>query len=271
MAKRRMFTLDVLDRDAFLDLSHGAHALYFYLCMHADDEGFVGKAKLLTRGFHCTAKHLQELFDSGMLLHFDSGVVVITDWLRHNTIKRDRSVRTVYIKERELIYADEERIYRMRTGQEEDHSILCKAQETPETLPESEQDGSEIVPEMEPVGSGSVPETEQVASTLVPQNRIEENRKEKIIKDNNKIDQNIKQIMATEHKHPGLAQIVRHCKEKGYTDVNPVEFLNYYLGKPVMMGKHPLDEWESLLEKWNREKWTVPSQKPNFYGSFPEA
>ena len=128
------------------------------------------------------------------------------------------------------------------------------------------------IEEKEPCGSGV--NERNVTVTLrnaVDKNREEENRKEKIIKDNNKIDQNIKQIMATEHKHPGLAQIVKHCKEKGYTDVNPVEFLNYYLGKPVMMGKHPLDEWESLLEKWNREKWTVPSQKPNFYGSFPEA
>ena len=41
MARRRMFSLDVVDTDAFLDMPSSAQNLYFHLGMRADDEGFV--------------------------------------------------------------------------------------------------------------------------------------------------------------------------------------------------------------------------------------
>lgn len=40
MAKRRMFSLDVVDTDAFLDLPASSQCLYFHLGMRADDDGF---------------------------------------------------------------------------------------------------------------------------------------------------------------------------------------------------------------------------------------
>ena len=41
MAKRRMFSLDVVDTDSFLDLPASSQSLYFHLGMRADDDGFV--------------------------------------------------------------------------------------------------------------------------------------------------------------------------------------------------------------------------------------
>ena len=41
MAERRMFALTITDSDAFLDMSLSAQALYFHLCMRADDDGFL--------------------------------------------------------------------------------------------------------------------------------------------------------------------------------------------------------------------------------------
>ena len=46
MAERRMFALTITDSDAFLDMSLSAQALYFHLCMRADDDGFL-KYRLL--------------------------------------------------------------------------------------------------------------------------------------------------------------------------------------------------------------------------------
>lgn len=41
MANRRMFSLDVVDTDAFIDMPVTAQALYFHLGMRADDDGFI--------------------------------------------------------------------------------------------------------------------------------------------------------------------------------------------------------------------------------------
>lgn len=41
MAVRRIFSVDVIDTDDFLELPSSAQALYFHLGMRADDNGFV--------------------------------------------------------------------------------------------------------------------------------------------------------------------------------------------------------------------------------------
>ena len=41
MANKRMFSVDVVETDAFLDLPPKTQALYFHLGMRADDDGFV--------------------------------------------------------------------------------------------------------------------------------------------------------------------------------------------------------------------------------------
>ena len=46
MARKRMFSEDIVESDAFLSLSKEAQLLYFHLNMRADDEGFVNNIKL---------------------------------------------------------------------------------------------------------------------------------------------------------------------------------------------------------------------------------
>lgn len=41
MANRRMFSLDIVDTDRYLEMPVSAQALYFHLGMRADDDGFV--------------------------------------------------------------------------------------------------------------------------------------------------------------------------------------------------------------------------------------
>ena len=48
MARRRMFSLDVVDTDRFLDMPSSTQALYFHLGMRADDDGFVASPKRTT-------------------------------------------------------------------------------------------------------------------------------------------------------------------------------------------------------------------------------
>lgn len=45
MAQKRMFTMKIVDSDAFLDMPMSAQCLYFHLNMRADDDGFYRESK----------------------------------------------------------------------------------------------------------------------------------------------------------------------------------------------------------------------------------
>lgn len=45
MARRRMFSLDIVDSDQFTDLPATARLLYYELGTRADDDGFIGNTK----------------------------------------------------------------------------------------------------------------------------------------------------------------------------------------------------------------------------------
>ena len=90
MAKKRIFTLDVVDQQQFLDMPATSRCLYFELGMRADDDGFIGNIPRLLAWLNATPDDLRILIAKGFIIEFASGVIVITDWLRHNTIKADR-------------------------------------------------------------------------------------------------------------------------------------------------------------------------------------
>ena len=109
MARRRMFSLDVVDTDAFLDLPSSAQALYFHLGMRADDDGFVSAPRKIVRSTNCGADDLKLLVSKGLVIPFDSGVCVITDWYRNNYIQNDRHHQTIYHAEYELLTLENRR------------------------------------------------------------------------------------------------------------------------------------------------------------------
>lgn len=99
MARRRMFSLDVIDTDKFLDMKATARLLYYELGMRADDEGFVSSPKRIMRTVGSTEEDLLILIENGYVIKFSSGVIVITHWKRHNSIQKDRFHETLYKSE----------------------------------------------------------------------------------------------------------------------------------------------------------------------------
>ena len=90
MAKKRMFSIEVVESDAFCVLPSTAQNLYFHLCMNADDDGFVDKWKSVLRYLKIKQAMLDLLIEGEYILSFATGVLLISDWRRHNTIKLDR-------------------------------------------------------------------------------------------------------------------------------------------------------------------------------------
>lgn len=111
MANRRMFSLDVIDTDAFLDMPCSARLLYFDLGMRADDEGFLRDAQKIQRFTGATKDDMNVLVARGFVIPFESGVVVIRHWKQHNYIPKDRFRPTQCLHEKASLSQDELKNY----------------------------------------------------------------------------------------------------------------------------------------------------------------
>lgn len=111
MANRRMFSLDIVDSDAFLDLPLTSQALYFHLGMRADDDGFINNPMRILRTIGGNKSDFEMLIHKRFLLIFPNGVVVIKHWKMHNYIPRDRYKETVYLDEKSLLTLKENGSY----------------------------------------------------------------------------------------------------------------------------------------------------------------
>jgi hypothetical protein len=111
MANKRMFSLQIVDTDAFLEMPMTSQLLYFHLAMRADDEGFVGNPKRVIKMIGSSEDDFKVLIAKRFLLTFESGVVVIKHWLIHNTIRMDRFSPTKYEDEKGRLYLKENKAY----------------------------------------------------------------------------------------------------------------------------------------------------------------
>lgn len=98
MANKRMFCIDIVNSDAFLDMPLSAQALYFHLGMRADDDGFIGNPKSIQRLAGASQDDLMLLITKRFLIAFDNGVIAIKHWRMNNYIQKDRKKDTVYIE-----------------------------------------------------------------------------------------------------------------------------------------------------------------------------
>ncbi len=106
-----MFSKSVIDSDTFIDMPLSTQALYFHLCMRADDDGFINNPKVIKRIIGASDDDLRVLFAKNFLLDFDTGVIVVKHWRVHNTIQKDRYKQTSNIDEFKRISVLENKEY----------------------------------------------------------------------------------------------------------------------------------------------------------------
>ena len=111
MANKRMFSLMVIDTDAFLDMPLSTQALYFHLNMRADDDGFIGSPKTIARTVGASEDDLKLLVAKRFVLVFEDGVIVIKHWRMHNTLSKDRYKETNYIEDKQFLRIKENNAY----------------------------------------------------------------------------------------------------------------------------------------------------------------
>ena len=111
MAKRRMFSLDIINTDNFLEMPATTQLLYFHLSLRADDDGFVSSPKRIIRLLGSSEDDLKILFSKQYIIPFDSGICVIKHWKIHNYIQKDRYTATIYKEEKSQLREDENGTY----------------------------------------------------------------------------------------------------------------------------------------------------------------
>lgn len=114
MANKRMFSLYVIDSDAFLDMPLTTQALYFHLCMRADDDGFINNPKKIQRMVRATDDDMKLLIAKQFLIPFETGVLVIRHWKVHNAIRKDMYKPTMCLAEKAFVDTDDTGVYQVR-------------------------------------------------------------------------------------------------------------------------------------------------------------
>ncbi len=110
MAKRRMISLDIIDKDAFISMSQTAQNLYFHIVGRADDDGFCGNIFGIMRLLGSSMDDLSALINRRFLLECKDGVLVVKHWWILNQKRKDRYTPSVYLKDN-LLYLDENNAY----------------------------------------------------------------------------------------------------------------------------------------------------------------
>lgn len=158
MAQRRMFSLKIVNTDAFIEMPLSAQALYFHLGMNADDDGFVSNARRVQKLVGAADDDMKILLMKRFILAFDSGVVVIKHWRINNYIKGDRYTPTLYQEEKRQLYVKKNGVYT-------DHPLLPPPPIEADKLPPSS-----------PADTSMAPECLQNGTKTEPQVRLGEDR-----------------------------------------------------------------------------------------------
>ena len=111
MAKRRMFSLDIIDTDLFMEMPQSSRLLYYELCMRADDDGFVSSPKKIMKMVGCNEDDFRVLTTKQFIIPFDTGIVVIKHWKIHNYIQKDRYKETIYLDEKNELNQEKNGMY----------------------------------------------------------------------------------------------------------------------------------------------------------------
>lgn len=115
MGKRRMFSLDVIDTDLFIEMPQSSRLLYYELCMRADDDGFVSSPKKIMKMVGCGEDDFKVLITKQFILPFDTGIIVIRHWKIHNYIQKDRYKETLYTKQKQQLIQEKNGVYELKS------------------------------------------------------------------------------------------------------------------------------------------------------------
>lgn len=212
MAKKRMFSPAIIDSDAFLEMPLSSQCLYFHLSMRADDDGFVGNPKRISKMIGCSDDDLKILLAKRFILAFDSGVIVIKHWRINNYIRGDRYTKTTYVEELSQLKLDDKNGYTEKFKSEN----CC-----------------------------GIPNVNQMTYQMDTQIRIDKNRLDKNIKKESLIEKE----ETLPFEIPSLEDVKNFCLLRK-NNVNPERFYSYFTARNWEIDNRPIANWQAVLISW---------------------
>lgn len=123
-----MFSRQITESDAFLDLPLSAQCLYFHLSLSADDEGFISSGKRIVRAIGATDEDMTLLVQGEFLLYFpEANVYVDRAFFLNNAIRADRSHPTSYQHQRKQLTITENKLYQLVSEDDNQMTTKCPA------------------------------------------------------------------------------------------------------------------------------------------------
>jgi hypothetical protein len=223
LAEKRMFAKSIIDTDAFLGMPLSAQALYFHLCMRADDDGFVSNPRKIQRMICCSDDDLKLLIAKRYILVFESGVIVIKHWRIHNYIRKDTYRETLYQEEKSTLYMKPDGAYT-------DHPLIETSRVCDESVDES-----------------------------LTQYRLDKIRLDKDSIESNAPE---KPSHRSIFKPPTVEEVQAYCQERK-NHVDPEHFVDFYTAKGWMVGKSKMKDWKAAVRTWEkRDEQSGEPDKP---------
>lgn len=212
MAERRMFSKEIIDSDAFLEMPVSSQNLYFHLGMRADDDGFVNKTMRIMADCKASADDLKVLITKKYILPFDGGIVAIKHWRIHNLLRKDRHRPTKYQEFFKLLQVKENQAYTMIDNQVTTNRQPSDNQVTPQ----------------DSIGKVSIGEVREGAHTH-EEVAVAPSRSQFV--------------------KPSLKDIQAYCNERG-DYISAEAFFYHYESNGWRVGKTAMKDWQSAVRGW---------------------
>lgn len=218
MANKRMYSKDITDSDAFIEMSSAAQALYFHLNQGADDDGFNNQIQVAMIKAHASTDDLKILMAKSFVIRFESGVIVIKHWRMHNTLRKDRYTPTNYQEELKQLGIKDNGAYTL---------------------------GCQVVANGLPNGCPSIDKDSVVESSVV-EDSVEDVP-----------DINVGHKPSKRFTPPTVEQVQEYCWERGNC-VDPQRFVDYYTSNGWMVGKNKMKDWKAAVRTWEQKEGKAP-------------
>ena len=223
-----MFTRKIIDSDAFTELPPSTQALYFHLCMNADDDGFNNKIRQAMFNAHADRNDFNLLVSNRFIIPFDNkGVIVIKHWKLHNYIQNDRYHKTEYVEEKAQLILKANGVYTEKNGDVYNMDTECI------------QDVSNMDTEV------------RLGKVSIGKYSIDNNKKE-----------NIKEKSFTK---PTTEEIQEYCSERN-NGINANAFYDFYESKNWYIGKNKMKDWKACVRTWEqRQNKNISCNTPTWF------
>lgn len=215
-----------------MDMPLTTQALYFHLNLRADDDGFVGNPKMITRNIGASMDDLKLLITKRFVLLFEDGVIVIKHWRLHNNLTSSRYTETKYLEDKARLFLKDNGSYSENEGNliDDTHYIEIGKRQT--------------------IQRRDIDETK----TTIDKNRLDKNSKEK----------------STKFVPPTLEEVQEYCRTRG-NKVNAEQFIDYYAARGWKLKSGTMKDWKAAVRTWERNGYDDrPAKKETKFNSFEQ-